>query len=229
MCSVLITSLPVTTPLPSGVCGLGPAAPREVQGAFTPKITSRVPLSSSFHAPSREGEGLPVTLGWSDTDGTPDVWPELVMGGWRQVWREPHATTMCCPVAANNARFLSVHFFLIRFFFFFYIYFRNCATHIGFSSVSPTVAPASCCTQLAAPPFPAATGAPIGPSAWQGWALPHQSSLAAAALSCALADGTGVGQSHSSCDCVCGPLEWNLKWSRAVSKDAVEDVWRISL
>lgn len=45
----------------SAACLLCPDASREVQTTFTPKITFRVPLSPS--APSREGEGLPVTLG----------------------------------------------------------------------------------------------------------------------------------------------------------------------
>lgn len=45
----------------SAACLLCPDAFREVQSTFTPKITFRVPLSLS--APSREGEGLPVTLG----------------------------------------------------------------------------------------------------------------------------------------------------------------------
>lgn len=45
----------------SAACLLRPDASREGQSTFTPKITFRVPLS--FSAPSREGEGLPVTLG----------------------------------------------------------------------------------------------------------------------------------------------------------------------
>ena len=45
----------------SAACLLCPDASREVQSTFTPKITFRVPPSPS--APSREGEGLPVTLG----------------------------------------------------------------------------------------------------------------------------------------------------------------------
>lgn len=52
----LIMTLPC-----SAACLLCPDASREVQTTFTPKITFRVPLSPS--APSREGEGLPVTLG----------------------------------------------------------------------------------------------------------------------------------------------------------------------
>lgn len=76
----------------------------------------------------------------------------------------------------------------------------------GLSGISsPAQYPAA--PQLAAPPYPAATGAPPGPlhlAELAFWALPHQSSLAAAALSCALTDCIGVGQSHSSCDWVWG-------------------------
>lgn len=52
----LIMTLPC-----SAACLLCPDASREVQTTFTPKITFLVPLSPS--ASSREGEGLPVTLG----------------------------------------------------------------------------------------------------------------------------------------------------------------------
>lgn len=52
----LIMTLPC-----SAACLLCPDASREVQSTFTPKIIFYVPLSPS--APSREGEGLPVTLG----------------------------------------------------------------------------------------------------------------------------------------------------------------------
>lgn len=61
-CWCLAISFPLITTLHcSAACMLCPDASREVQNTFTPKITFCVPLSPS--APSREGEGLPVTLG----------------------------------------------------------------------------------------------------------------------------------------------------------------------
>lgn len=94
------------------------------------------------------------------------------------------------------------------FFVVFFFFIENICTLVypcsGLHGISsPAHYPAA--PQLAAPPYPAATGAPPGPLRLAEpafWALPHQSSLAAAALSCALADGIGVGQSHSSCDWV---------------------------
>lgn len=61
ICYLAIRFQLITTLHCSAACLLCPDASREVQITFTPKITFRVPLSSS--APSREGEGLPVTLG----------------------------------------------------------------------------------------------------------------------------------------------------------------------
>lgn len=72
---------------------------------------------------------------------------------------------------------------------------------------SPIVTPPSCCSTAGRPTLPSChwgSPRPLGLAELAFWALPHQSSLAAAALSCALADGIGVGQSHSSCDCVWG-------------------------
>lgn len=58
----LVVSFQLIMTLPcSAACLLCPDASREVQSTFTPKIIFCVPLSPS--APSREGEGLPVTLG----------------------------------------------------------------------------------------------------------------------------------------------------------------------
>lgn len=98
---------------------------------------------------------------------------------------------------------------VLFFFFFWKISVHLCIPARGLRGISsPAHYPAA--PQLAAPPYPAATGAPPGPLLLAEpafWALPHQSSLAAAALSCALADGIGVGQSHSSCDWV-----WGCGW-----------------
>lgn len=61
-CCCLAISFPlITTLYCSAACMLCPDASRDVQNTFTPKITFCVPLSPS--AASREGEGLPVTLG----------------------------------------------------------------------------------------------------------------------------------------------------------------------
>lgn len=105
---------------------------------------------------------------------------------------------------------------------------------------SPIVTPPSCCSTAGRPTLPSCHWGspwPLGLAELAFWALPHQSSLAAAALSCALADGIGVGQSHSSCDCVWG--RWGedeevarrsslnaheFKWSRTVSNEAVKDL-----
>ncbi|KAL0966159.1 hypothetical protein UPYG_G00291660 [Umbra pygmaea] len=69
--------------------------------------------------------------------------------------------------------------------------------------VPVTPAP-SCCSTAGHPTLPSCLwGSPWLHSLADTpfWALPHQSSLAAATLSCALVDGNRVGQSHSSCDC----------------------------
>lgn len=227
MCAVLITSLPGNDSTAQWrVWAWSSCTERSPGRIYTQNYLACLSLSSPFHAPSREGEGLPVTLGWSDTDGTPDVWPELVMGEW--CWCEEKLTP---PPRAASLLARAPH---ICSFPYVFIYFKkkkstSVLTHPcpGLVASLSTVAPPSCCTQLAAPPFPAATGAPLGPSAWQGWALPHQSSLAAAALSCALADGTGVGQSHSSCDCVWG--HWGAGrmkgWQGDLPEKLVEVKW----
>ncbi len=61
ICYLVISFRLIMTLHGSAACLLCPDASRVVQSTFTPKITFRVPLSPS--APSREGEGLPVTLG----------------------------------------------------------------------------------------------------------------------------------------------------------------------
>lgn len=102
MCSVLITFLLVTTPLPSGVCGLRPAAPREVQGAFTPKITLRVPLFPLLHSlQRRRGTTCHIGVEWHR-------WYTRCVAGARDgrvvlVLRGPHAAALCCLGAADHA------------------------------------------------------------------------------------------------------------------------------
>lgn len=61
ICYLVISFQLIMTLHRSAACLLCPDASREVQSTFTPKITFRVPLFP--YAPSREGEGLPVTLG----------------------------------------------------------------------------------------------------------------------------------------------------------------------
>lgn len=134
MCSVLITYLLVTTPLPSGVCGLRPAAPREVQGAFTPKITLRVPLFPLLHSlQRRRGTTCHIGVEWHR-------WYTRCVAGARDgrvvlVLRGPH-TALCCLGVADHASSHLCMCVRTRVSICIEMYLRNCAPMPRFSGIS---------------------------------------------------------------------------------------------
>lgn len=89
-----------------------------------------------------------------------------------------------------------------------------------------------CCSTAGCPTLPSChwgSPRPLHLAELVFWALPHQSSLAAAALSCAPADDIGVGQSHSSCDCLRPTWEDEEVARRLLPpKKKMMDTWRKS-
>lgn len=139
------------------------------------------------------GRGTTCHIGGSDTDGTPDVWPEHVMGECCSVLRGPQTLQMMSPcmhvsVQRKNFKKRSERFCCACVFTF---YLCICThlfipTQIQWHLLVTPHHPAA--PQLAAPPFPAATGAPPGPCTWQSGRFgrsptsPHWQMLPSAAL-----------------------------------------------
>jgi len=144
----------------------------------------------------QRGRGTTCHIGGSDADGTPDVWPKHVMGEWCLVLRGPQtawvasAQVMSMWTLVNRGKSreeASGSFFSAPL----YLYLMCARLHIPVQIlwlclVTPHHPAAP---QLAAPPFPAATGAPPGPCSWQSWLFgrsptsPHWQLLPSAALS----------------------------------------------